>query len=75
MAAGIVVRSLAPVLSSKHADPAVVVLDPQGAFAVSLLSGHEGGANALALRIAEMTGGQAVVTTAGDNSLDRKSVV
>lgn len=68
MAAGIVVRSLAPVLSSKHTDPAVVVLDPQGAFAVSLLSGHEGGANALAHRIAEMTGGQAVVTTAGDNA-------
>lgn len=67
MASGIVVRELAPLLKNKHSDPAVVVMDPRGKYAVSLLSGHEGGANRLARRIAELTGGQAVITTASDN--------
>jgi len=66
MAAGIVVRELAPLLGSKHSDPAVVVVDARGAFAVSLLGGHEGGANRLAREVAGITGGQAVVTTASD---------
>lgn len=66
MAAGIVVREIAPLIKNKHTDPAVVVLDAQGHFAVSLLSGHEGGANDLARRIAAVTGGQAVITTASD---------
>lgn len=66
MASGIVVRELAPVLKNKHSDPAVVVMDAEGRFAVSLLSGHEGGANRLALRLAEIAGGQAVITTASD---------
>lgn len=67
LASGIVVRELAPLLKNKHSDPAVVVLDPCGKYAVSLLSGHEGGANRLAERIATLTGGQAVITTASDN--------
>jgi precorrin-4 C11-methyltransferase len=67
MASGIVVRELAPLLKNKHSDPAVVVLDPDGKYAVSLLSGHEGGANRLAKWIAGLTGGQAVITTASDN--------
>lgn len=67
MASGIVVRSIAPMLTNKHRDPAVIVSDPQGRFIVSLLGGHEGGANALAQRIARISGGQAVVTTASDN--------
>ncbi len=66
MAAGIVVRELAPLLENKHSDPAVVVMDTEGRFAVSLLSGHEGGANRLARRLAALTGGQAVITTASD---------
>ena len=66
MAAGIVVRSIAPYLKSKYTDPAVVVLDEKGGFAVSLLSGHIGGANELAQKIAAVTGGQAVITTASD---------
>ena len=48
MAAGIVVRSLAGLLTHKTEDPAVVVLDECGRHAVSLLSGHLGGANDLA---------------------------
>jgi precorrin-4 C11-methyltransferase len=66
LAAGIVMRELAPLLQNKHSDPAVVVMDAEGKFAVSLLSGHEGGANQLARRTAALTGGQAVITTASD---------
>lgn len=68
MAAGIVVRTIAPLLKSKTKDPAVVVMDQEGAFAVSLLSGHLGGANWLAQRVARLSGGQAVITTATDVS-------
>jgi cobalt-precorrin 5A hydrolase len=66
MATGIVVRSIAPLLQAKDVDPAVVVLDDAGRFAVSLLSGHLGGANALAKLCAGLTGGTAVITTATD---------
>ena len=66
MAAGIVVRTLAPLIEDKQRDPAVVVCDEQGRFAVSLLSGHLGGGNELANRVAAVTGGRAVITTASD---------
>lgn len=51
MATGIVVRTIAPLIKKKTTDPAVVVMDQKGSFVISLLSGHLGGANALALRI------------------------
>lgn len=60
---GVVVRAIAPLAQSKYRDPAVVVLDAGGRWAVSLLSGHEGGANDLAIRIANLTGAEPVVTT------------
>ncbi|WP_310599551.1 cobalamin biosynthesis protein [Desulfobulbus sp.] len=66
MATGIVVRTVAPLLRDKTLDPAVVVCDELGLFAISLLSGHLGGANQLARRVAVATGGQAVLTTASD---------
>ncbi len=66
MATGIVVRSIASLLKDKYSDPAVVVCDERGRFAISLLSGHAGGANSLATRISEITGGRAVITTASD---------
>lgn len=66
MATGIVVRSLAPLIKSKLQDPAIVVLDEKGRFAISLLSGHWGGANRLARRVANCLGGEAVITTATD---------
>ena len=67
-AAGIVVRCIAPHLRDKMHDPAVVCLDQEGRFAVSLLSGHLGGGNDLAARCAEILGGQAVITTATDGA-------
>ena len=65
-AAGLVVRLIAPVLTTKKEDPAVVVLPQDGRFAVSLLSGHLGGGNQLAWETARISGGQAVVSTATD---------
>lgn len=66
MASGIVVRSIAPLLEGKEKDPAVVVLDEAGQFAISLLSGHLGGANDLARRVAGLCGARPVITTASD---------
>ncbi len=66
MAAGIVIRAIAPLLESKLDDPAVIVMDEAGHHAVSLLSGHLGGANELAGILALKAGGQAVITTASD---------
>lgn len=66
MASGIVVRAIAPLLGDKTCDPAVVVVDEQGRHAISLLSGHLGGGNDLARRIAAICGGTAVITTASD---------
>ncbi len=66
MATGIVVRMAAPLLQGKETDPAVVVMDEAGKFAISLLSGHLGGGNELAERCAFVTGARAVITTATD---------
>lgn len=65
-ATGVTVRVIAPVLQDKLTDPAVLVIDEKGQFVISLLSGHMGGANALATKIAGLIGGQAVITTATD---------
>jgi len=65
-ALGICVRAMAPVLESKYEDPAVVNCDEQGRFAQSVLSGHRGGANDLARRVARALGAQPVITTSSD---------
>jgi len=67
MATGITIRLIAPHVNSKHQDPAVVAIDDEGKFAVSILSGHIGGANSLALKVASLTGAEPVITTASDS--------
>lgn len=66
MATGIVIRSIVSLLRDKALDPCVVVVDQQGRHAISLLSGHLGGGNELAVKVAKICGGQPVITTASD---------
>ena len=67
LATGAAVRLLAPLLQDKASDPGVVCVDEAHRFAVALTGGHAGGANALAVRVADVLGGTPVVTTASDS--------
>ena len=64
MTTGIAVRYLQGLPKDKATDPGVVVLDEGCRFAIALLGGHEGGANELAYRVANLTGAVPVITTA-----------
>lgn len=66
MSTGIVVRLIAPYLRHKTKDPAVMVMDEKGMHVISLLSGHLGGANALTLKVAQLSSADPVITTATD---------
>lgn len=67
-AMGICVRTIAPYIKDKHEDPAVVCVDSMGLNAISVLSGHIGGANNLTRDIAAMIGAREVITTQSDNA-------
>ena len=67
LAAGAVVRLIAPLLKSKTEDPAVVVIDAQGKYVISLCSGHQGKADLLSQVVASQIGAQAVVTGASSS--------
>ncbi len=67
-ATGLVTRLIAPLLQDKRRDPAVVVVDPLGRFAIPLLGGHGAGAEALSQRVAALLGGTAVLTGASSGS-------
>ncbi len=60
---GVAVRALASQIKNKKTDPGVVVVDAAGRFAVSLLSGHEGEANNLAIAVSNIIGAEPVITT------------
>jgi len=66
MALGIVVRILGPCAKDKKIDPPVVIVDEAGRFAISVLGGHEGGANELANQVAQAIGAMPVITTASE---------
>lgn len=66
MPVGVVVRSIAPCVSHKLSDPAIVVTDVHARWAVSLLSGHEGGANRLADQVSWILDAEPVITTTSE---------
>ena len=67
-AMGICVRTIAPYIEDKHADPAVICIDSLGQNVISVLSGHIGGANDLTRDIAALIGAREVITTQSDNA-------
>jgi cobalt-precorrin 5A hydrolase / precorrin-3B C17-methyltransferase len=67
LATGAVVRLIAPLLQHKAQDPAVVVIDAQGDYVISLCSGHQGKADLLAQAIAVSLGATPIITGASSN--------
>ncbi|MBV8083974.1 MAG: precorrin-3B C(17)-methyltransferase [Chloroflexi bacterium] len=74
-AIGIAVRLAAPLLGSKSTDPAVVVVDDAARDAISLIGGHEAGANELARWVAQRLGAEPVITTATEALPDAQDLV
>ena len=66
MASGILIRSIAPLIESKATDPAVLNIDDNGNFVISMLSGHLGGANRLTQKVAGLIDATPVITTSTD---------
>ncbi len=68
MSMGIVYRIISPLIRDKYQDPAVTVVDDARRYAIAALSGHEGGANRLAFKVAQILDAQPVITTASDTN-------
>ena len=66
MASGILIRSISHLIESKTTDPAILNIDDNGKFVISMLSGHLGGANKLTAKIADLIDATAVITTSTD---------
>jgi cobalt-precorrin 5A hydrolase len=66
MASGILIRSISHLMESKTTDPAILNIDDNGNFVISMLSGHLGGANKLTAKVADLIGATAVITTSTD---------
>ena len=66
MASGILIRSISHLIESKTTDPAILNIDDNGNFVISMLSGHLGGANKLTLKIADLIDATPVITTSTD---------
>ncbi len=73
LASGAVVRLIAPLLTDKATDPAIVVVDQSGKFAISFCGGHQGGGDRLTQRISQLLGTQPVLTGAA-STLDLPSI-
>ncbi len=73
LASGAVVRLIAPLLTDKTVDPAIVVVDQSGKFAISLCGGHQGGGDRLTQRLSQLLGSQPILTGAA-NALDLPGV-
>ena len=67
LASGAVVRLISPLLTDKSSDPAVVVVDSAGKFAISLCGGHQGGGDRLAQKVSQLLGSQPVLTGASNS--------
>ncbi|MGK7893559.1 MAG: precorrin-3B C(17)-methyltransferase [Xenococcus sp. (in: cyanobacteria)] len=67
LAAGAVVRLIAPLLRDKASDPAIIVIDPEGRFVISLCGGHQGGADLLAKMVALQIGATPIITGASNS--------
>jgi len=63
---GAVIRLISPLVLNKKTDPAILVIDDKANFVISALSGHLGGANELARKVASHLNSRAVITTAAD---------
>ena len=66
MATGIMIRNICSLIKNKKDDPAILIIDEKGQHVISLLSGHLGGANEFAIKIANIIHGEPVITTATD---------
>lgn len=66
MASGIIIRTIAPYIKSKLTDPAILLIDDNANYTISLLSGHMGGANDLTREIAEILNSTPIITTSTD---------